>query len=214
MGENDKDEQHSTANRWDNKEVDRYQIPQVLVEKRPPSGRRRPGSTNSATILGDPHVGLAFHIRLMSCLRSGGIAGRPGPAIRQRARQYSWNRFFCQAATVRGWTKNSAARQPDHNLDMTDQSRRSAGRIRGLCPDFLYRDNWWRSAAFSICSDNRVRAVVFTNIPTNWINRIMTHRIGHHSEICNRINILPYSGRTDRSRRAEAHWDRDAVSGW
>jgi hypothetical protein len=47
MGENDKDEQHATGNSWDNKEVDRYQISEVVVEKRPPSGRRRPVSTRA-----------------------------------------------------------------------------------------------------------------------------------------------------------------------
>ena len=77
---------------------------------------------------------------------------------------------------------------------MTDQSRRSAERIRGLCPDFRYTDNWCRSAAFSACNDNRVRADVVTNIRMNWINRITDCRIGHHPGLCNKINMLPFSG--------------------
>jgi hypothetical protein len=47
MGENHKDEQHSAGNSWDNKEVDRNQISEVLVKKRPPGGRPRPVSTRS-----------------------------------------------------------------------------------------------------------------------------------------------------------------------
>jgi len=164
-----------------------------------------PSFASSATILGEPHVGLAFHIRPMSSPSSGEIGGRPGPPNRLRASQYSRNRFFCQTATVRGWTKNSAARQPDHRLDMTDQSRRSVGRIRGLCPDFRYSDNWCLSAAFSACNDNRDRADVVTKIRMNWINRIMDCRNGHHPGLCNKINRLPFLGPTGVRGRRLAH---------
>jgi hypothetical protein len=30
----------------------------------------------------------------------------------------------------------------------------------------------------------------------NWINRIMDYRIGHHPDLCNEINMLPFSGPT------------------
>ncbi|MGB5494448.1 MAG: hypothetical protein WBM97_08210 [Sedimenticolaceae bacterium] len=155
-----------------------------------------PSFANSATILGEPHVGLAFHIRPMSSLSSREIGGRPGPPNRLRARQYSRNRFFCQTAAVRGCTKISAARQPAHGLDMTDQSRRSAGRIPGFCPECRYTANWCRSAAFSACNDNRDRADVVSKIRMNWIKRIMDCTIGHHPGLRNKINMLPFSGPT------------------
>jgi len=47
VSEIDEDEQHPTSLGRDDKEVDRYQIPEVLVEKRPPGGRRPPISLRS-----------------------------------------------------------------------------------------------------------------------------------------------------------------------
>jgi len=79
---------------------------------------------------------------------------------------------------------------------MTDQRSRSARRIRGLCSNLRYRENWWRSAAFSACNDTRDRTDAVTNLSMNWINRIMDRRIGYHPQICNRNNMLPFSGPT------------------
>ncbi len=97
-----------------------------------------PSFRSSATIRGEPQVGLACHIRLMRFRNSRDIRGRPGWL---NARQYSRNRLFCQMVTVRGWTKNNAFRQPDHNFATTDQSSRSAGAMRGRRPFDWYRES-------------------------------------------------------------------------
>jgi hypothetical protein len=92
--------------------------------------------------LGEPQVGLAFHIRRMSFLSSGAIWGRPGPFDRLSARQYSRNRLFCQVVTVRGWTKSNAARQPDHSFARTHQSSRSDDPMRARLPLLWYIESW------------------------------------------------------------------------
>ena len=60
---------------------------------------------------------------------------------------------------------------------MKHHSSRPAGLIRGLCPDFRYRDNWFRSTAFSACKDSRDRTDVITNVSMNWMSRTMDPRI-------------------------------------
>jgi hypothetical protein len=88
VGKHDEDEQHPKSRSPDDEKVDRYQISNMLVWECSPRRRRRPGSLGlilfycrlgnldskhwiSATIFGEPHVGLASHIRSMRFLSSG-----------------------------------------------------------------------------------------------------------------------------------------------
>jgi len=90
MGENDEYKQHPKCRGRDNEEINRHEIPDVLVEnvfQVGDGGLSRwgrnfstvdfatliPSFESSATILGEPQVGLAFHIRRIRPISSRGI---------------------------------------------------------------------------------------------------------------------------------------------
>jgi len=104
MRQYDENEQYFERRRWHDKEVDRDKVFQVQVENVRqvreggffPCGlylsavdfaTSIPSLKSSATILGEPHLGLDRHIRLMSCRNSGAIFGRPVRPSRLSARQ-------------------------------------------------------------------------------------------------------------------------------
>ena len=99
VGEHDEDPQDPECERWNDEEVDRGELADMIVEEGAPGLRRWRTTTHqvlatvdsaismlslssSPWIRGAPQVGFARHISRMSARTARGIRGRPGPRRR------------------------------------------------------------------------------------------------------------------------------------
>jgi hypothetical protein len=149
LREHDQDEQQPIRDRWNHEEVNGHTCPMWFARNVHPvcdgDGRRRPryfatvdwltvmpSFCNSPWIRGAPQRGLASDMVRINAWTSAGTAGRP---VRRRLFQVQNRRKprRCQATTVSGFTRTSAARQSGQIRENQTQSSRSAAvkRTRG-----------------------------------------------------------------------------------
>ncbi len=147
MGEHDQDKQDLNVHGRHHEEVDRDEFCYKRVGKRLPGRRRRAVRPDPVPLHGrlrHDDAGLcqladdtrraqrriSREISRMNSRSSGSMRDRPGRPPSLLRRQWLQKRCFCHSSTVRGWTKRSPLRQPDHRRASQDQSTRSPGSIR------------------------------------------------------------------------------------
>jgi len=148
VGEEHKHKQHPEGRGRHRKEIAGDQVLDMVVQKRLPGWRG--WLTRARTILlhgrfGDSNAeflefadnargaprGIGLPHVLDELAHLFGESRSPRRALLARRRQWSLNRFFCQAITVRGCTKVKAWCQSDHRRESQAQSKRSVGRSLG-----------------------------------------------------------------------------------